>query len=128
MILRCPSVDTSALILGVNHHLNKNEKVISAALFTTNCLAPLTSIIDDNYERVEGFVTTVLSLTGTQWAVDSKGGKWWSSRGGMNIIPATACVGIATVKVLPETRGKIAASARWMPLADVSVIDFCCKS
>lgn len=127
VILSCPSKDIPTFVFGVNHNLIKNEKVISAASCTTNCLAPLAKLINDNFGIVEGFVTTVHSLTGSQKTVDAKGNKWRSNRGSMNIIPATTGAASATEKVIPEIAGKITASAYRVPVSDVSVVDFTVK-
>lgn len=127
VILSCPSADIPTFVLGVNHQLVRGERVVSAASCTTNCLAPIVKLLNDNFEIVEGFVTTVHSLTGSQKTVDSKGHKWRSNRGCMNIIPATTGAAIATEKVIPEIKGKITGSAYRVPVSDVSVVDFVVK-
>ncbi|KAM0680420.1 hypothetical protein GINT2_001480 [Glugoides intestinalis] len=127
VILTCPSKDIPTFVVGVNHELIRNEKVISAASCTTNCLAPLAKLLNDNFEIVEGFVSTIHSITATQKTVDSKGPEWRSNRGCMNIIPAATGAAIATEKVIPEIKGKIGAMAYRVPVSNVSVIDFAVK-
>lgn len=127
VILSCPSKDIPTFVFGVNHQLIADHRVISAASCTTNCLAPLVKLLNDKFGIVEGFVTTVHSLTGTQKTVDSQGSKWRSNRSCMNIIPATTGAATATEKVIPEIKGKIHASAYRVPLTEVSVIDFVVK-
>ncbi|ELA41977.1 glyceraldehyde-3-phosphate dehydrogenase, type I [Vittaforma corneae ATCC 50505] len=124
VILSCPSSDIPTFVFGVNHELISNERVISAASCTTNCLAPIVKVLNDRFGIVEGLVTTVHSLTGSQKTVDSKGSKWRSSRGCMNIIPATTGATMATEMVIPEIKGRITGSAYRVPVSDVSVVDF----
>lgn len=127
VILTCPSQDIPTFVVGVNHQEIKDEKIISAASCTTNCFAPIAKLLNDNYEIVEGFLTTVHSLTGSQKTVDGKGPKWRSNRACSSIIPSTSGASIAAEKVLPAIKGKIRAAAFRVPVSDVSVIDFSVK-
>jgi len=127
VILSCPSQDIPTFVIGVNHQDIRDEQVISAASCTTNCFAPIAKLLNDNFEIVEGYLTTVHAVTGSQKTVDGKGSKWRSNRACTNIIPASSGASIATEKVIPEIRGKISAGAFRVPVADVSVIDFSVK-
>lgn len=127
VILSAPSEDIPMFVYGVNHTEIQDEKVISCASCTTNCLAPLAKLLNDNFGIAEGFLTTVHSLTASQKAVDSKGSKWRSSRGCMNIIPSTTGAATAVGRVIPDLKGKVDGMAFRVPLADVSIIDFVVK-
>lgn len=99
--------------------------VISNASCTTNCLAPLAKVIDENFGIVEGLMTTVHATTATQKTVDGASGKdWRSGRGaGQNIIPASTGAAKAVGSVLPNVKGKLTGMAFRVPNADVSVVD-----
>lgn len=127
VILSSPSEDVPMFVYGVNHHKVGDQKVVSTASCTTNCLAPLAKILNDNFEIQEGFLTTVHALTASQKTVDLKGSKWRLARSCMNIIPSTTGAAMAVEKILPELSGKMNALAFRVPLADVSVIDFVVK-
>lgn len=127
VILTCPSNDLPTFVLGVNHNKIGNEKVISNASCTTNCLAPLAKIVNDNFGIEEGFLSTIHAMTATQKTVDGKGSSWRSNRSCMNIIPASTGAAIATEKVIPELKGKIGAMSYRVPVASVSVIDLVVK-
>lgn len=127
VILSAPSEDIPMFVYGVNHTEIGDEKVISCASCTTNCLAPLAKLLNDNFGIVEGFLSTVHSMTASQKAVDSKGSKWRSSRGCMNIIPATTGAATAVGRVIPDLKGKIDGMAFRVPLADVSITDLVVK-
>merc|ERR1719478_827775 len=114
--------------MGVNHEkYNSSENVVSNASCTTNCLAPLAKVMNDNFGLVEGLMTTVHAMTATQLTVDgpSRGGKDW--RGGrcasQNIIPAATGAAKAVGKVIPELNGKLTGMAFRVPTPDVSVVD-----
>lgn len=106
-------------------------KVVSNASCTTNGLAPLAKVINDNFGLVEGLMTTVHATTSTQLTVDgpSKGGKdWRAGRGAaVNVIPSTTGAAKAVGKVLPELDGKLTGMAFRVPTLDVSVVDLTCR-
>ncbi len=119
--------DVPTFVMGVNHHKYnpKTDHVVSNASCTTNCLAPLTKIILDNFGIEEGLMTTVHSLTASQHTVDGPSKKDW--RGGraasMNIIPSTTGAAKAVGLCIPEVKGKLTGMAFRVPTADVSVVD-----
>lgn len=123
VILTCPSEDIPMFVFGVNHDQISDQKVISAASCTTNCLAPLAKLLDDSYGIEEGFMTTVHSVTATQKITDAKGKKWRSNRSAMNIIPASTGAAKAVSKVLPSLDGKLNGMAFRVPVLNVSVVD-----
>jgi glyceraldehyde 3-phosphate dehydrogenase len=103
--------------------------VISNASCTTNCLAPLAKIINDNFGIVEGLMTTVHATTATQKTVDGPSAKdWRSGRGaGQNIIPASTGAAKAVGAVIPALKGKLTGMCFRVPNPDVSVVDLTCK-
>merc|ERR1719371_28208 len=118
--------------MGVNHQkYSASETVVSNASCTTNCLAPLSKVIHDNFGIVEGLMTTVHAMTATQLTVDgpSRGGKDW--RGGRcaseNIIPSSTGAAKAVGKCLPAVNGKLTGMAFRVPTPDVSVVDLTCR-
>merc|ERR1719405_463455 len=119
-------------VMGVNHEkYSASDTVVSNASCTTNCLAPLSKIINDNFGIVEGLMTTVHAMTATQLTVDgpSRGGKDW--RGGRcasaNIIPSSTGAAKAVGKVIPALNGKLTGMAFRVPTPDVSVVDLTCR-
>ena len=118
--------DTPTFVCGVNlDKYTKDMKVVSNASCTTNCLAPLTKVINDKFGIVEGLMTTVHSTTATQKTVDGPSAKDW--RGGRaaagNIIPSSTGAAKACALVIPEVEGKLTGMAFRVPTLDVSVVD-----
>ncbi|MBN1789520.1 MAG: type I glyceraldehyde-3-phosphate dehydrogenase [Bacteroidales bacterium] len=131
VILSAPSKDdTPMFVPGVNHTTYKKEMdIISNASCTTNCLAPVTKVLHDNFGIVEGLMTTVHSTTATQKTVDGPSAKDW--RGGRaasgNIIPSSTGAAKAVTKVIPELKGKLTGMAFRVPTLNVSVVDLTCR-
>eukprot|EP00479_Gromia_sphaerica_P012194 TRINITY_DN631_c0_g1_i7.p1 TRINITY_DN631_c0_g1~~TRINITY_DN631_c0_g1_i7.p1 ORF type:complete len:359 (-),score=100.42 TRINITY_DN631_c0_g1_i7:144-1097(-) len=125
VVISTPSADAPMYVMGVNEHEYKGESdVISNASCTTNCLAPLAQIINDNFGIEEGLMTTVHAVTSTQNTVDGPSKKWRSGRGGFsNIIPASTGAAKAVGKVIPELNGKLTGMAFRVPVSNVSVVD-----
>ena len=131
VILSAPSKDdTPMFVFGVNHNTYKKEMdIISNASCTTNCLAPVTKVLNDNFGIVEGLMTTVHATTATQKTVDGPSAKDW--RGGRaaagNIIPSSTGAAKAVTKVIPELKGKLTGMAFRVPTLNVSVVDLTCR-
>ena len=122
--------DTPTFVCGVNlDKYTADMKVVSNASCTTNCLAPLTKVINDKFGIVEGLMTTVHSTTNTQKTVDAPSAKDW--RGGRaaagNIIPSSTGAAKACALVIPEVKGKLTGMAFRVPTLDVSVVDLTCS-
>jgi glyceraldehyde 3-phosphate dehydrogenase len=126
VVISAPSSDAPMFVMGVNNDEYKADMdVVSNASCTTNCLAPLAKVVNDNWGIAEGLMTTVHAVTATQKTVDSPSGKAWrDGRGaGFNIIPASTGAAKAVGKVIPELNGKLTGMAFRVPTADVSVVD-----
>lgn len=130
VIISAPTKDPDKVrtfLIGVNHDTFDPSKdtVVSNASCTTNCLAPVAKVINDNFGLAEGLMTTVHAMTATQPTVDGPSKKDW--RGGrgaaQNIIPASTGAAKAVTLVLPELKGKLTGMAFRVPTPDVSVVD-----
>jgi glyceraldehyde 3-phosphate dehydrogenase len=126
VVISAPSADAPMFVMGVNSDkYTPDLNVVSNASCTTNCLAPLAKIIDDEYGILEGLMTTVHATTATQKTVDGPSMKdWRGGRGaGANIIPSSTGAAKAVGKVLPQLDGKLTGMAFRVPTQDVSVVD-----
>ncbi len=126
VIISAPSADAPMFVMGVNQEKYTSDmNVVSNASCTTNCLAPLAKVINDNFGIVEGLMTTIHATTGTQKTVDAPSNKDW--RGGRavlnNIIPSSTGAAKAVGKVIPALNGKLTGMAFRVPTLDVSVVD-----
>ncbi|MDD5018701.1 MAG: type I glyceraldehyde-3-phosphate dehydrogenase [Eubacteriales bacterium] len=126
VVISAPSADAPMFVMGVNEgSYTSDMKVVSNASCTTNCLAPLAKVIDDNFGIIEGLMTTVHATTATQKTVDGPSKKDW--RGGrgaaFNVIPSSTGAAKAVGKVIPKLNGKLTGMAFRVPTADVSVVD-----
>jgi len=127
VVLSAPAKDdTPTFVIGVNdNELKADQTIVSNASCTTNCLAPMAKILNDNFGIVEGLMTTVHAVTATQKTVDSPSQKDW--RGGrgayQNIIPSSTGAAKAVGLVLPAVKGKLTGMSLRVPVADVSVVD-----
>ncbi len=126
VVISAPSKDAPMFVMGVNHQdITADDKIVSNASCTTNCLAPLAKIVDDEFGLVEGLMTTIHATTATQMTVDGPSKKDW--RGGrsalINIIPSSTGAAKAVGKVIPKLDGKLTGMAFRVPTADVSVVD-----
>lgn len=130
VIISAPSADAPMFVMGVNHDkATVSDTVVSNASCTTNCLAPLAKVIDDNFGIVEGLMTTVHATTSTQMTTDGPSRKDW--RGGraasVNIIPSSTGAAKAVGKVIPALNGKLTGMSFRVPTVDVSVVDLTVK-
>ncbi|MFT6065148.1 MAG: glyceraldehyde 3-phosphate dehydrogenase [Paraglaciecola sp.] len=127
VVLSAPSKDhTPMFVMGVNNtELTADQQIFSNASCTTNCLAPITKVLNDNFGIVEGLMTTVHAATATQKTVDGPSMKDW--RGGRsaihNVIPSSTGAAKAVGKVIPAMNGKLTGMAFRVPTMDVSVVD-----
>jgi len=118
--------DTPTFVMGVNHKkLTKDQTIVSNASCTTNALAPVAKVLNDNFGIAEGLMSTVHAVTATQKTVDGPSGKdWRGGRGGFqNIIPSSTGAAKAVALVIPDLKGKLTGMSFRVPVADVSVVD-----
>lgn len=130
VLISSPSPDAPMFVMGVNEkELKATDTIISNASCTTNCLAPLAKVLNDNFGIVEGLMTTIHAATATQYTVDGPSKK--DFRGGrsalVNIIPASTGAAKAVGKVIPALKGKITGMSMRVPTVDVSVVDLTVK-
>ena len=130
VVISAPSADAPMFVMGVNHkEATADQTIVSNASCTTNCLAPISKVLNDNFEIVEGLMTTVHATTATQFTVDGPSKKDY--RGGrsslLNIIPASTGAAKAVTKVIPSLVGKLTGMAFRVPTANVSVVDLTVK-
>ena len=130
VVISAPSADAPMFVMGVNHtKATAADTIVSNASCTTNCLAPLAKVINDNFGIVEGLMTTVHATTATQLTADGPSKKDW--RGGraasVNIIPSSTGAAKAVGKVIPELNGKLTGMSFRVPTVDVSVVDLTVK-
>ena len=126
VVMSAPSKDkTPMFVYGVNHTSYKGEAIVSAASCTTNCLAPVAKVLNDNWGIKRGLMTTVHAATATQKTVDGPSKKDWRGGRGIleNIIPSSTGAAKAVGVVLPELNGKLTGMAFRVPTSDVSVVD-----
>ena len=126
VVQSAPSKDgTPMFVYGVNHESYAGQTIVSAASCTTNCLAPIAKVLNDNWGIKRGLMTTVHAATATQKTVDGPSQKDWRGGRGIleNIIPSSTGAAKAVGVVLPELNGKLTGMAFRIPASDVSVVD-----
>ena len=130
VIMSAPSKDSTPMfVYGVNHKTYAGQDIISNASCTTNCLAPLTKVLNDKFGVKRGLMTTVHAATATQKTVDGPSKKDWRGGRGIleNIIPSSTGAAKAVGKVLPELNGKLTGMSLRVPTSDVSFVDLTCE-
>ena len=130
VIMSAPSKDaTPMFVYGVNHTTYAGQDIISNASCTTNCLAPISKVLNDKFGIVRGLMTTVHAATATQKTVDGPSKKDWRGGRGIleNIIPSSTGAAKAVGKVLPELNGKLTGMSLRVPTSDVSFVDLTCE-
>ena len=130
VVISAPSADAPMFVMGVNHNeATSDQAIVSNASCTTNCLAPIAKVLNDNFGIQEGLMTTVHATTATQFTVDGPSKK--DFRGGrsslVNIMPASTGAAKAVTKVIPALVGKLTGMAFRVPTANVSVVDLTVK-
>ena len=126
VIMSAPSKDaTPMFVYGVNHTTYAGQDIISNASCTTNCLAPISKVLDEKFGIVRGLMTTVHAATATQKTVDGPSKKDWRGGRGIleNIIPSSTGAAKAVGKVLPQLNGKLTGMSLRVPTSDVSFVD-----
>jgi len=130
VVMSAPSKDdTRMFVMGVNDDTYNGEAIVSNASCTTNCLAPIAKVLNDNFGIKRGLMTTVHAATATQKTVDGPSKKDWRGGRGIleNIIPSSTGAAKAVGKVIPELNGKLTGMAFRVPTSDVSVVDLTCE-
>lgn len=130
VVISAPSENAPTFVVGVNEHkYTPDMTVVSNASCTTNCLAPLAKVVNDNWGIVEGLMTTIHAVTATQNTVDGliRKGMRDARAAYQNVIPAATGAAKATALVLPELKGKLTGMSFRVPVADVSVVDLTCR-
>jgi glyceraldehyde 3-phosphate dehydrogenase len=130
VVISAPSADAPMFVMGVNHDkATAKDTIVSNASCTTNCLAPLAKVLNDNFGIIEGLMTTIHATTATQLTVDGPSKKDFRAgrAAGLNIIPASTGAAKAVGKVIPELNGKLTGMSMRVPVADVSVVDLTVK-
>jgi glyceraldehyde 3-phosphate dehydrogenase len=128
--ISAPSADAPMFVMGVNSkNITAADTIVSNASCTTNCLAPIAKVLNDNFGIVEGLMTTVHAATATQFTVDGPSRKDFRlGRASLNnIVPASTGAAKAVGKVIPELNGKLTGMAFRVPTVDVSVVDLTCR-
>lgn len=126
VVISAPSKDVPMFVMGVNHHeVKASDNIVSNASCTTNCLAPVAKVLDDNFGIEEALMTTIHAATSTQYTVDAPSKKNYRlGRSALNnIIPSTTGAAKAVGKVIPKLDGKLTGMAFRVPTVDVSVVD-----
>eukprot|EP01105_Mastigella_eilhardi_P014005 TRINITY_DN318_c0_g1_i4.p1 TRINITY_DN318_c0_g1~~TRINITY_DN318_c0_g1_i4.p1 ORF type:complete len:767 (-),score=260.46 TRINITY_DN318_c0_g1_i4:1328-3628(-) len=130
VVITAPSDDAPTFVMGCNEKNYKREqKIVSNASCTTNCLAPLAKVVNDRWGIKRGLMTTVHSTTATQKTVDGPSGKAWRDGRGAsaNIIPSSTGAAKAVAKVVPALDGKLTGMSFRVPTLNVSVVDLTCE-
>ncbi|MFT5846282.1 MAG: glyceraldehyde 3-phosphate dehydrogenase [Psychroserpens sp.] len=131
VVISAPSKDVPMFVMGVNdNELTGDHTIVSNASCTTNCLAPIAKVIDDNFGLEEALMTTIHASTATQLTVDGPSPKnYRMGRSAiLNIIPSSTGAAVAVGKVIPKLNGKLTGMAFRVPTADVSVVDLTVKT
>ncbi len=131
VVISAPSKDAPMFVMGVNDNkLTASNTIVSNASCTTNCLAPIAKVIEDNFGIKEGLMTTIHAATSTQYIVDAPSPKNYrlGRSAVVNIIPSSTGAAKAVGKVIPELDGKLTGMAFRVPTADVSVVDLTVKT
>ena len=130
VIMSAPSKDSTPMfVYGVNHKTYAGQDIISNASCTTNCLAPITKVLNDKFGVKRGLMTTVHAATATQKTVDGPSKQDWRGGRGIleNILPSSTGAAKAVGKVLPELNGKLTGMSLRVPTSDVSFVDLTCE-
>lgn len=130
VIMSAPSKDSTPMfVYGVNHMTYAGQDIISNASCTTNCLAPISKVLNDKFGIKRGLMTTIHAATATQKTVDGPSKKDWRGGRGIleNMIPSSTGAAKAVGKVLPELNGKLTGMSVRVPTSDVSFVDLTCE-
>ena len=130
VIMSAPSKDSTPMfVYGVNHKTYAGQDIISNASCTTNCLAPISKVLNDKFGIKRGLMTTIHAATATQKTVDGPSKQDWRGGRGIleNMIPSSTGAAKAVGKVLPELNGKLTGMSVRVPTSDVSFVDLTCE-